>query len=59
MCLQAVRKASEEQAAMFNEETIAARRDATATALLPKTFDSVRAIFGACGPSVLPTPKVG
>ena len=56
--LQAVMKASEEQAAMFNEETVAARREATATAMLPKSFDSVRAIFGPCGPSVMPMQKV-
>ena len=56
--LQAVMKASEEQAAMFNKETVAARRDATATAMLPKSFDSVRAVFGPCGPSVMPMQKV-
>lgn len=56
--MQAVRKASEEQAAMFNEDLVAARREATADAMLPKLFDSVRAIFGSCGPSVMPMQKV-
>ncbi len=58
MMLQAVMKASDEQAAMFSAEAVAARRDATAAAMLPKLFDSVRAVFGTCGPNVMPTQKV-
>ncbi len=43
---------------MFNAEAVAARKHATALALLPKTFDSLRAIYGHSGPSVLPLSQV-
>jgi hypothetical protein len=53
-----VRQNSDEQAALFNTEAVAARRHSTALALLPKTFDSLRAVFGHSGPSVLPLSQV-
>jgi len=43
---------------MFNTEAVAARRHSSALALLPKTFDSLRAVFGHSGPSVLPLSQV-
>ena len=43
---------------MFNAKAVAARRTETALALLPKMFDSLRAAFGATGPSVMPLQKV-
>ena len=43
---------------MFNEDAVAARREATAMTLLPKMFDSVRAVFGSSGPTVMSTQKV-
>ena len=56
--MQAVRQNSEEQAAMFNAEAVAARRHSVALGLLPKTFDSLRAVFGHSGPAVLPLSQV-
>lgn len=56
--MQAVRQVSTEKAAMYNAEAVAARRTATALAVLPKAFDTVRALFGATGPSVMAVQKV-
>ncbi|KAL0021910.1 hypothetical protein WJX79_003012 [Trebouxia sp. C0005] len=53
--LQALRAVTEQQAqreAMFSVDAKAARRKSAANAMLPRVFDTLRAVFGAAGPAV-------
>lgn len=56
---QAVNDTADIQASLTSAEMVAARQHAANLALLPRTFDSIRAMFGHTGPSIIPRQQVG
>ena len=50
--MQAVTEQQAQREAMFSVDAKAARRKSAANAMLPRVFDTLRAVFGAAGPAV-------
>ncbi len=50
--LQAVTEQQAQREAMFSVDAKTARRKSAANAMLPRVFDTLRAVFGAAGPAV-------
>ena len=49
---QAVTEQQVQREAMFSVDAKAARRKSAASAMLPRVFDTLRAVFGSSGPAV-------
>ena len=49
---QAVTEQQVQREAMFSADAKAARRKSAANAMLPRVFDTLRAVFGSSGPAV-------
>lgn len=50
--MQAVTEQQVQREAMFSADAKAARRKSAASAMLPRVFDTLRAVFGSSGPAV-------
>ena len=58
MCMQEVQRQETVQAALQSEEAVLKRAETRHASLMPRTFDSLRALFGPSGMCTRPLPQV-
>ena len=52
MCVQALQEQQANREVMSSSDAKAARRKSAASAMLPRIFDTLRAMYGATGPAI-------